>query len=121
MKLISVNKHTADVVLWTGYFGLFALVLVWSLWLSPSKQYPLPMATAIGLLPLVIPLRGVIKNRHRSIFWLSLLSLIYFFHGIGVFASNPALRWASLLEILAAILLCTGAWMSMRVIKLSAA
>jgi len=107
-------------VLWIGYFSLFALVLVWSIWLSPSKQYPLPLATAIGLLPLVLPLRGTIKHRHRSIFWLSLASLIYFFHGIGVLSSTPGLRWASALEIFAALLLCSGAWLSMRAIKLSA-
>jgi uncharacterized membrane protein len=67
-----------------------------------------------------LPLRGAIKARHRSIFWLSLASLIYFFHGIGVMASNPALRWAALVEVLAALTLCTGAWMAMRAIKLAA-
>jgi|GEM_PF-2492065 len=120
MKLISVSKRVAAIILWTGYFSLFALVLVWSIWLSPSKQHPLPLATAIGLLPLVLPLRGAIKHRHRSIFWLSLASLIYFFHGIGGLSSNPGLLWASALEIIAALVLCLGAWLSMRAIKLSA-
>ncbi len=120
MKLISVEKHTAGVILWTGYFGLFAIVLLWVIWLAPSKQHPLPLVIAIGLLPLVLPLRGVIKGRHRSIFWLSLVSLIYFFHGIGVLVSNPALHWASLIEISVALIVCTGAWLLMRAIKLSA-
>ncbi len=120
MKLISVNKRVAGMVMWTGYLALFAIVLLWALWLEPSKQYPLPLATAFGLLPLVLPLRGAIKGRHRSIFWLSLASLIYLFHGIGVMASNPALRWAALLEACVAMILCAGAWMFMRAIKLSA-
>ena len=120
MKLISVDKRVAGKVMWTGYLVLFAMVLVWALWLAPSKQYPLPLTTAIGLLPLVLPLRGAIKARHHSIFWLSLASLIYFFHGIGVMASNPALRWAALVEVIAALVLCTGAWMAMRAIKLAA-
>ena len=119
MKLISVSKRTAAVVMWTGYFGMFAMVLLWSIWLAPSKQHPLPLVVAIGLLPLVLPLRGVIKGRHRSIFWLSLISLIYFFHGIGVSASSPGLFWAALIEIAVALILCTGAWLSMRAIKLS--
>ncbi|MEE9346284.1 MAG: DUF2069 domain-containing protein [Methylococcales bacterium] len=118
--MISVNKRVAGQVMWTGYLALFAIVLLWTLWLAPSKQYPLPLTSAIGLLPLVLPLRGAIKGRHRSIFWLSLASLIYFFHGIGVIASNPALRWAASLEVFVALMLCTGAWMFMRAIKLAA-
>lgn len=106
--------------MWTGYFGLFVLIIIWSIWLAPSRQYPLPLATAIGLLPLVLPLRGAIKSKHRSIFWMSLASLIYFFHGIGVLSSNPGLRWAALIEIFTALMLCTGAWLSMRAIKLAA-
>ncbi|MEE9411967.1 MAG: DUF2069 domain-containing protein [Methylococcales bacterium] len=120
MKLISVDIRVAGIVMWTGYLALFAMVMLWALWLAPSKQYPLPLATAIGLLPLVLPLRGAIKGQHRSIFWLSLASLIYFFHGIGVMASNPALRWAAMLETFVALILCTGAWMFMRAIKLAA-
>ena len=106
--------------MWTGYLALFAMVLLWTLWLVPSKQYPLPLSAAIGLLPLVLPLRGAIKGRHRSIFWLSLASLIYFFHGIGVIASNSALLWPALFEVFVALTLCAGAWMSMRAIKLAA-
>jgi uncharacterized membrane protein len=116
--LISANKRTAAIVLWTGYLALFAIVLLWTLWLAPSTQYPLPLAAAIGLLPLVLPLRGTIKFKHRSIFWLSLASLIYFFHGIGVIASNPMLFWPALLEVIVSLILCTGAWMAMRALKL---
>ncbi|MCH9698141.1 MAG: DUF2069 domain-containing protein [Gammaproteobacteria bacterium] len=115
-------KHRiSSVVMWSSYSALFILIMIWSIWLSPASRYPVPLAIAFGLLPLSIPLRGALRGRHRSIFWLSIVSLIYFFHGIGVSVSAASLNWIAVVESVLALLLCLGCWLSMRAIKQLAA
>jgi uncharacterized membrane protein len=60
--------------------GLIALGLAWELWLAPLR----PGGTwwAIKVLPLCIPLAGLLKNRMYTYRWVSLLIWIYFTEGV---------------------------------------
>jgi uncharacterized membrane protein len=64
---------------------LFALALVllglaWELWLAPLR--PGGSWLALKVLPLVIPLAGLLKNRMYTYRWVSLLVWLYFTEGV---------------------------------------
>ena len=57
---------------------LIALGLVWELWLAPTGHRTL----ALKVLPLAIPLAGLMKNRMYTYRWVSLLVWLYFTEGV---------------------------------------
>jgi uncharacterized membrane protein len=60
--------------------GLIALGLAWELWLAPVR--PGGTWLAIKVLPLCIPLAGLLKNRMYTYRWVSLLVWLYFAEGV---------------------------------------
>jgi uncharacterized membrane protein len=58
--------------------ALIALGLAWELWLAPTGSGRL----AIKVLPLLVPLPGLLRNRMYTYRWLSLMVWLYFAEGI---------------------------------------
>ena len=58
--------------------ALIVLGLAWELWLAPTGRGTL----ALKVLPLAIPLAGLLKNRMYTYRWVSLLVWIYFTEGV---------------------------------------
>ncbi|GAA4330107.1 hypothetical protein GCM10023165_03460 [Variovorax defluvii] len=82
--------------------GLIALGLAWELWLAPLR--PGGSWLALKVLPLAIPLAGILKNRMYTYRWVSLLVWLYFTEGV-VRAWSDA-TGASRVLALAEVLLC---------------
>jgi uncharacterized membrane protein len=60
--------------------GLIVLGLAWELWLAPVR--PGGSWLAVKVLPLCIPLAGLLKHRMYTYRWLSLLVWVYFTEGV---------------------------------------
>jgi len=60
--------------------GLIVLGLAWELWLAPLR--PGGSWWAIKVLPLALPLAGLLKNRMYTYRWVSLLVWLYFTEGV---------------------------------------
>ncbi len=58
--------------------GLIALGLAWELWLAPTGRGTL----VLKVLPLAIPLAGLLKNRMYTYRWVSLLVWVYCTEGV---------------------------------------
>ena len=58
--------------------ALIALGLAWELWLAPTGRGTL----ALKVLPLALPIAGLLKNRMYTYRWLSLLVWVYFTEGV---------------------------------------
>jgi uncharacterized membrane protein len=58
--------------------GLIVLGLAWELWLAPTGRGTL----ALKVLPLAIPLAGLLKRRLYTYRWVSLLVWLYFAEGV---------------------------------------
>jgi uncharacterized membrane protein len=58
--------------------GLILLGLAWELWLAPTGGRTL----AIKVLPLLLPLPGLLANRLYTYRWLSLMVWLYFIEGV---------------------------------------
>ena len=62
----------------TTLIGLIVLGLVWELWLAPTGRGTL----ALKVLPLCIPLAGLLKSRMYTYRWVSLMIWLYFTEGV---------------------------------------
>ena len=65
------------VVAVSSLLGLIALGLAWELWLAPTGRGTL----ALKVLPLVLPLAGLLKHRLYTYRWVSLMVWLYFIEG----------------------------------------
>jgi len=60
--------------------GLIVLGLAWEIWLAPLREGG--SWWAIKVLPLCIPVAGLLKNRMYTYRWVSLLVWLYFTEGV---------------------------------------
>ena len=58
--------------------ALIALGLAWELWLAPTGSGTL----ALKVLPLLVPLAGLLRNRMYTYRWVSLMVWLYFTEGV---------------------------------------
>ena len=104
--------------------GLIVLGLAWELWLAPLR--PGGSWLAIKVLPLCIPLAGLLKNRMYTYRWVSLLVWIYFTEGVvRAWGDKPPGNWLALAEVVLCVSLFAACAMHVRLrlrnAKLSAA
>ena len=112
-----MNRWT--VVDWTralavgSLLGLILLGLVWELWLAPLR--PGGSWLALKVLPLVLPLAGLLKRRMYTYRWVSLLVWIYFTEGVVRATSDrgPS-AWLAALEVLLCLVLFTACALHVR-------
>lgn len=82
--------------------ALIALGLAWELWLAPTGNRTL----ALKVLPLLLPLPGLLRNRMYTYRWLSLMVWLYFTEGIVRATSDRGAGvWLGTLEVLLCLLL----------------
>ena len=82
--------------------ALIVLGLAWELWLAPTGSGTL----ALKVLPLLLPIAGLLRLRMATYRWLSLLVWIYFTEGVVRAASDRGLgRWLAAVEVLLCLVL----------------
>jgi len=82
----------------SSLLGLIVLGLAWELWLAPIR--PGGSWLALKVLPLCIPLAGLLKNRMYTYRWLSLMVWLYFTEGVvRAWSDRPPGAWLALLEV----------------------
>jgi uncharacterized membrane protein len=79
--------------------ALIALGLAWELWLAPTGSRTL----ALKVLPLLLPLAGLWRNRMYTYRWVSLMVWLYFTEGVVRATSD---RGAGVPLAIAEVLLC---------------
>ncbi|MDE2618105.1 MAG: DUF2069 domain-containing protein [Burkholderiales bacterium] len=99
--------------------GLILLGLAWELWLAPLR--PGGSWLALKVLPLCLPLAGLLKNRMYTYRWLSLLLWLYFTEGVVRATSESAPgAWLAALEVLLSLALFAACVMHIRLRQKSA-
>lgn len=71
----------------TALVGLIVLCLVWELFLAPIR--PGGSWLVLKVVPLLFPLRGVLKGNNYTFQWSSMLILLYFMEGVTRAWSDP--------------------------------
>ena len=99
MKSIDINVLRTRWLAVGSLLALIALGLAWELFLAPLR--PGGSWLALKVLPLCIPLAGLLKNRMYTYRWLSLMLWLYFTEGVVRATSEPAPgAWLAALEVL---------------------
>lgn len=98
-------------VVWTraaavaSLLGLIVLGLAWEIWLAPTGH----KALALKVLPLTVPLAGLLKNRMYTYRWVSLFVWVYFTEGvIRATSDKGASVPLAILEVLLCLVLFTA-------------
>lgn len=91
-----------------GYFGLLILLTLWLTVFAPPNHRPIALVLPLMVGPLLLPLRGVLYGRPYTHAWLSMLSLLYFTHGVVETWSNSAERLYAGVEVVCSVLLFLG-------------
>lgn len=92
----------------TGFFGLFALLMLWNTVLAPSTRFPVALVLLIAVTPLLLPMRGLLDRNPGSCAWAAYVSLIYFLHGTAEAYVNADERLYAALEIMLSLMLFFG-------------
>jgi len=94
--------------------GLIVLGLAWEMWLAPIR--PGGSLLALKVLPLCIPLAGVLKNRMYTYRWLSLLVWLYFTEGVvRAWSDRAPGNYLALIEVLLCLTLFAACALHVRV------
>lgn len=98
-----------------GHLGLIALLFNWLTWLAPPQQIPRGVVLLLAIVPLLLPLRGLLHGRRYTHQWTSFISMLYFAVGIDLWL-NPAAGTALLgaLAVLLSLLQFVGCVMYAR-------
>ena len=97
----------------SSLLGLIALGLAWELWLAPIR--PGGSWLALKVLPLCLPLAGLLKNRMYTYRWVSLMVWLYFTEGVvRAYGDPPPGNWLALAQVLLCLLLFTACALHVR-------
>ena len=94
-----MKVNVSRVMLLVCYLGLIAFVMSWIIWLDDTPRNRISLSLLMFGTPLLLPLRGVLHGRDKSLVWARLSSLIYMVHG-GMIAWVNTTQWGwGLLEM----------------------
>jgi uncharacterized membrane protein len=93
--------------------GLIVLGLLWELWLAPLR--PGGSWWVIKVLPLCIPLAGLLKNRMYTYRWVSLMVWLYFTEGVmRAYGDRAPSQWLAMGEVALCLTLFTACALHVR-------
>lgn len=90
--------------------GLILLGLAWELWLAPLR--PGGTWLVLKILPLMIPLFGILGGKRYTYRWSTLLIWLYFTEGcVRAWSDPPPGAWLGLVEVfLSLVFFVSAAW-----------
>lgn len=91
-----------------GYVGLLILMPLWLFVLAPREGYSTGFVFAVYILPLLLPLKGIIQDKPYTYAWANFIVLIYFTHGLTLLWVSPQEMLLILLELFFATCMFIG-------------
>lgn len=85
-----------------SHVGLLIWMSVWYLILNTKSDYSTVFIVLFYILPLLLPLKGILQAKPYTHAWACFIVLLYFLHGITVIYAEPDYIWHASLELLLA-------------------
>jgi uncharacterized membrane protein len=99
-------KNSVDMTRWLAVgslLGMIVLGLAWELWLAPLR--PGGSLLVLKVLPLCLPLAGILKNKMYTYRWVSLMVWLYFTEGaVRAYSDKAPSNYYAMVQVL---LCCT--------------
>ena len=101
---MSLRQTRFHLLACSSLIALILLCVFWELWLAPLR--PGSFVLAFKALPLLLPLRGVLKQDNYTMQWTSMLIWLYFTEGVvRAYSDKGALsNYLAMAEILLSLL-----------------
>lgn len=104
------KENQIEWVRWTAassLMGLIVLGVLWEMVLAPIR--PGGSLLALKVLPLILPLAGVLKNRMYTYRWLSMLVWLYFTEGaVRAWSDKAPGNYLAMIEVVLCLVLFTA-------------
>ncbi|OEE60950.1 hypothetical protein A1OO_21235 [Enterovibrio norvegicus FF-33] len=84
----------------SSYLGLFVWVALWHGVLSPHVHVNPYGVTIAWLLPLLLPLKGILTGKPYTHAWANFILMFYFIHALTILWVDQGERWLALVELL---------------------
>ena len=108
IKKAVIKKAAVSYRLTIGlYIGLILALLAETWWMNPPPGSRLPI-TAIQLVPLLLPLAGLLKRSPRSGAWLCFILCFYFISGVLSVSAQPESLHGWLIASISCLLFCAS-------------
>ncbi|MDF2177563.1 DUF2069 domain-containing protein [Aliiglaciecola sp. CAU 1673] len=91
-----------------SYLGLVIWVPLWHFLLSEGIGYSVTFIALIYVLPLLLPLRGIVTGKPYTHAWANFVLMLYLMHGLTSIYAVEGERWYAALEILLSSLAFIG-------------
>ena len=91
-----------------GYFGLLIWMVLWHFILIPDSPYSVLFRVLFWIVPLLLPMVGIVKGKPYTHAWANFIVMFYLLHGLTAIYSN-ADEWVyALIEIILATAMFIG-------------
>lgn len=91
-----------------GYFGLLILMPIWLYLIAPREGHSNGFIFAVYILPLLLPLKGILQDKPYTYAWANFIVMFYFIHGFTLlWVAQEQLLWV-LLELIFASAMFIG-------------
>lgn len=91
-----------------GYVGLLILMPLWLFVINPGSLSA-PLTFLLFILPLLLPLKGIIQSKPYTYAWANFVVLIYFMHSLTTLWVDSADRYLAAMEFIFASFMFYGA------------
>jgi uncharacterized membrane protein len=91
-----------------SHLGLLAWMIVWYFVLPMTVEYSLTFKILIYIMPLLLPLPGIVQAKPYTHAWASFIVLFYFLHAITVMYAEPSQMLYASIELVLAIGMFAG-------------
>ncbi|CAH9057349.1 hypothetical protein PSECIP111854_01979 [Pseudoalteromonas sp. CIP111854] len=83
-----------------GYIGLLILMPTWLYILAPREGYSNGFIFVVYILPLLLPLKGIIQDKPYTYAWANFIVMIYFIHSLSLLWVSPQEMLWIMLELI---------------------
>jgi uncharacterized membrane protein len=97
-----------------GHMGLLAWMCIWYLALANTRDYSIAFIFIMYLLPLLLPMYGIIKAKPYTHAWSCFVVLWYFMHSVTTMYVEPAYLLHASIEMIFVIAMFVGCAMFAR-------
>ncbi|MFC6440275.1 DUF2069 domain-containing protein [Bowmanella sp. JS7-9] len=91
-----------------GYFGLLSFVTLWQLVLRAEQPYSYFFIFLVFILPLLLPLPGMVAGKPYTHAWANFIVMFYFLHSLTALYDHRGEWFYALVELLFASMMFIG-------------
>ncbi|MBY6199289.1 DUF2069 domain-containing protein [Vibrio hangzhouensis] len=100
MNAIPFKTETMRMVALTANLALLSWVALWHGYLSPHPHINPLALTVAWLIPLLLPLPGILAGKPYTHAWANFVLMLYFLHALTLLYADEGERWLAVVELL---------------------